>query len=276
MRVLRRFLQGNPRLALAAHGLRQIFAAERHRMAMTPYGFKIAGHALMQAGGFEPEETGLISKLLPEHDRFIDCGANVGFYSCLARRYGKPVLAIEPLAANLKLLLANLDANGWSDSEVVNAGLASKIGIGEIFGTDTGASVVRGWAGMPQDTLLRERIVLTTLDTLVAHRFAGERLLIKVDVEGGEFELLEGASRTLARMPPPTWIIEICLSENFPGGGNRRFAETFELLLSKGYHAFSARSEPHPVSREQVLQWARVGRAEPGGHNYLFRRMASA
>ncbi len=245
-------------------------------MMMTPHGFKIAGNLLMQAGTFEPEETELIIKLLPEHDRFIDCGANIGFYSCLARRYGKPVLAIEPLAANLKLLLANLDANGWSDSEVVNAGLAGKSGIGKIFGTDTGASVVRGWGGMPPDTLLRERIVLTTLDTLVADRFSGERLLIKVDVEGGEFELLEGASRTLARTPAPTWIIEICLSENFPGGRNRRFAETFELLFSKGYHAFAARPELRPVSREQVLQWAREGHAVPGGHNYLFRRTASA
>lgn len=272
VQILRRILRANPRVALALHGLRQAFAADRQRMVMTPYGFKIAGNALMQAGAFEPEETALLSELLPQHDRFIDCGANIGFFSCLARHHGKPVLAIEPLAANLRSLLANLDANGWNDSEVVNAGLADTIGIGEIFGADTGASMVRGWAGMPHNTLLRERVALTTLDTLVADRFTGERLLIKVDVEGGEFALLQGAARTLARIPPPTWMVEICLAENFPAGGNRRFAETFDLFFGKGYRAFAAKPGLPPVSREQVLQWAMAGRAEPGGHNYLFQR----
>lgn len=275
MYALKSFLLRQPRLALALHMIRQAMRPPRHDMVLTPQGFRIAGNLAMQAGVFEPAETALIEKLLPEHDRFIDCGANIGFFSCLARKYNKPVLAVEPLVSNLMLLMANLSENGWRDTEIAPVGLGRHIGIAEIFGSDTGASLVPGWATMPCNTPLRERIALTTLDTLVADRFPGERFLIKVDVEGGEFDLLKGAGRTLARWPSPTWIVEICLSENFPAGANPHFVDTFDLLFSHGYRAYAAKNIQHALSREQILTWVRAGQAERGGYNYVFRRVDS-
>ena len=77
----------------------------------------------------------MLQELLPQHDRFVDIGANIGFYSCLARQMGKPVVAVEPLATNVALLLGNLCANGWQDTEIVVAGLSDKAGIaGDISG----------------------------------------------------------------------------------------------------------------------------------------------
>jgi hypothetical protein len=75
----------------------------------TPYGFKLIGshsvhHQGMQAGLFEPEETEVIRHHLRKADVFIDVGANIGFYSCIARSDGKYVVAIEPLIQNLRYL----------------------------------------------------------------------------------------------------------------------------------------------------------------------------
>ena len=38
----------------------------------------------MRIGKFEVEETAIIAKLLPKVDLFVDIGANLGYYTCLA------------------------------------------------------------------------------------------------------------------------------------------------------------------------------------------------
>jgi FkbM family methyltransferase len=241
-------------------------------MAPTPWGFRMAGHAQMQTGGFEPEEVALMGSLLKEHDALVDIGANVGLYTCLARSLGKRSLAVEPLPANLRFLRANLAANGWQDTEVVEAGLAREPGRAELFGTETGASLIAGWASLPKRTMLRHEILLSTLDALLEGRFAGERLLIKADIEGAEYGMLLGAEKTLARVPAPTWLVEICLTENFPDGANRDYVATFDAFFSRGYSARTANAAARPVVREDVVRWAAQGRADSGSYNYLFTR----
>jgi len=241
-------------------------------MSSTPHGFRMAGHAAMQSGDFEPDEVALLRVLLAERDVLVDVGANVGLYTCLARSLGRRAIAVEPLPANLRLLRANLAANGWSDTDVAEVGLAQNEGSAELFGTDTGASLIPGWASLPRRTLLRHTIRLTTLDALLAGRFAGERLLIKADIEGAEYGMLRGAARTLERTPAPAWMVEICLTENFPDGVNPDYVATFGEFFARGYSARTANPEARPVTREDVARWAREGRAQSGSHNYLFVR----
>lgn len=272
MQLLKQLLRQQPQLAYALHALRQAFAAERQVAVRTPHGFRIAGNRAMQSGDFEREEAVLIAELLATHDRLIDCGANIGYFTCLARQLDKHALAVEPLAANLSLLMANLVENGWSDTEIAPVGLGRDVGIVEIFGSDTGASLVPGWATLPQNTLMRERIALNTLDNVVGSRFLQEKLLIKVDVEGGERALLEGAANILVRRPSPTWIVEICLTENFPGGNNPDFSETFGIFFNSGYRAYAATGAKNEVTAEDIATWSRDGRAQSATYNYLFVR----
>ena len=238
----------------------------------TPYGFRFAGNAAMRSGGFEREEIELVRELLEERDALIDVGANIGLYTCLARSLGKQALAVEPLAANVRRLRANLGANGWKDTEIATVGLAAKEGEAELLGADTGASLVSGWAGLSQSTLLRRTIRLTTLDNLLEGRYVDQRLLVKIDIEGAEHACLRGAAHTLARQPAPAWLVEICLTENFPQGVNPHFAETFNIFFTCGYRAFTANAERRAITPEQVATWAAQGRAESGTYNYLFVR----
>ncbi len=272
MRALKTFLRRQPRIELAYHTLRTILRGRGDVPEPTRHGFRMAGNEAITSGDFEPQEVDVLRELLPQHDRFIDIGANIGFYSCLARQMGKPVVAIEPLAENVSFLLGNLCANGWHDTEIVVAGLGDNVGIAEIFGSDTAASLLPGWGSRSEGSFLRERIVLTTLDSILAHRFPDERFLIKVDVEGGEFNLLKGAMKTLSRAPAPTWMIEICLSENFPGGRNPRYVDTFDLFFEHGYQAKTADKERRPVRRDDVTGWIAAGRTPAGVYNYLFSR----
>jgi len=269
MQSLRATLRRIPLAALLYHRLRASLAPLAP-MTRTPYGFRLSGNAAMQAGGFEPEEVALVRELLAERDVFVDIGANIGLYTCVARSLGKRAVAVEPLAANLKRLRANLAANGWGDTEIAEVGLSDAEGRAELYGADTGASMVSGWAGLPRRTLLKQEIRLTTLDALLGERFAGERLLVKVDIEGAEYACLRGALRTLERDPAPAWLVEICLTENFPDGANPRYAATFELFFERGYRAVTANRARRPVTREEVARWAARGSAESGTYNYLF------
>lgn len=272
LQVLRARLRKVPLVAYWYHRMRGALMPFGAGMSETPFGFRMAGHAQMQAGSFETDEIALMRALLAERELLVDIGANVGLYTCLARSLGRRAVAVEPHPANLRLLRANLAANGWSDTEVAAVGLAQAPGAAELFGTDTGASLISGWASLPRRTLLRHTIRLTTLDALLDGRFAGERLLIKADIEGAEYGMLRGAVRTLERTPAPVWLVEICLTENFPEGANPDYVATFDEFFSRGYSARTANSAARPVTRDEVARWAGQGRAESGSYNYLFTR----
>ncbi len=272
LQALRARLRQVPWLALCVQRLRE---ALRPAAAQTQHGFRFAGNAAMQAGDFEAEELRLVRELLPRCDRLVDIGANIGLYTCIARHLGRQAFAVEPLPANLRLLRANLAANSWSDTEVAEVGLAAQEGSAELYGADTGASLLAGWATLPRRTLLRHTIRLTTLDALLEGRFEGERLLIKADIEGAEYGMLRGAARSLERAPAPAWLVEICLTENFPDGPNPDYVATFDQFFARGYTARTANAAARPVTREDVARWAAQGRSESGSYNYLFTKPAA-
>jgi FkbM family methyltransferase len=189
-------------------------------------------------------------------------------YTCLAASHRKHVIAFEPLAGNLKMLYRNLGCNGFLDVEVFPLGLSGEAGIKRLFGGGTGASFVPGWAGASEKSY--NVVPVSTLDIIVNTRFDGRPLLIKMDVEGFEYELLKGAERTLRFEPKPTWLVEIALDEHFPGGLNDQFYQT-----SSGdtdiYQATIADAEQRLVGPDDVGRWAKQGFVNFGSHNYLFQ-----
>lgn len=241
----------------------------------TPYGFRLYGsatsihHEAMRKGQFEPEETGLLLRALAVSDVFVDVGANIGFYACLACHSGKHVIAIEPQPKNLKLLRKNLLANGYRDADIVTMGVADKPGTARLYGpSGTGASIIPGWAH--QYTGYHFDIELTTLDAVLDNRYPGKRLLIKVDVEGAEYPVLNGAAAVLDRRPQPFWMMEICLEEYHPQGMNPDYLATFEKFWEHGYEVRTADSRQRLVMPEEVRAWVKTGHAGSGVINYLF------
>src|SRR5712671_3909555 len=66
---------------------------------LTPLGFKLmsndyTANRAMQAGMFEVEETEIIRHHLSGAEGFVDVGANIGLYTCIARLEGKYVIAV--------------------------------------------------------------------------------------------------------------------------------------------------------------------------------------
>lgn len=238
----------------------------------TPFGFKLFGPSTMQEGKFEPIETAIADRILDRSDVFINIGANVGYYCCCALAKGKSVFAFEPVDLNVRYLLANIQQNAWADKiEVYPVALGAHPGILEIFGSGTGASLLKGWAGKAStDGAL---VSVLTLDDVLAARFPGASCFIMIDVEGAEYNVLMGAVQFLAGIPEkPVWMVEICVEEHQPDSGsiNPNLERTFRLFFENGYEAWTATEAPRKIEISEVCEVARSGQNSFATHNFIF------
>jgi hypothetical protein len=115
---------------------------------------------------------------------------------------------------------------------------------------------------------------VSTLDALLAHRFAGKRVCIKIDVEGFEYSVLAGAGGTLQREPRPLWLVEVCLTEHHPSGTNPHFADVFQVFWANGYSAYTADRTRRRVTPEDVARWVTARRRDFGTINFMFEATA--
>jgi len=141
----------------------------------------------------------------------IDVGANVGQMSLefgeLVGKRGR-VIAIEPAAGNVRVLRKHIVANGLDDRiEVVEAACAETHGGSATFvvlGDDTNA-VGSGHAiaarATPELQAHPVTVPRVSVDGLCAERNLVPGV-VKIDVEGAEIQVLEGAARTLRTARP--------------------------------------------------------------------------
>lgn len=263
-RLLRNTLERSPAIMSALRTARDELQWRSAKSSEIPEGFLFANSPGMQIGFGDQEETVLFMELFPEYDVLVDIGANTGFYSLLALKHGKHVIAIEPLHENVRMLCRNLRENQWT-AEVWPIGLDQQPGVAVLYGGGTGASLAPGWASTPESW--KQFIPVNTLDNVIANRFSTERLLIKLDVEGGELGVLRGATSVLDRNA--IWVVEITLDCNRKTL-NPQFLETFEIFWSRGYKSFSADAQRLPVTRGDVARWINRGSPDFGSVNWLF------
>ena len=265
-------LEGHfPRLAVMYRTLRDQWDSMKEPQP-TPWGFKLAGNAAMAQGIFEPIETEIVRKLLNEVDILVNVGANVGYYCCHALSMGKPVIAFEPMERNLHFLCKNIKANGWNGAEIFPIALSNRVGILEIYGANTGASLVKGWAGVPDNH--NNLVPCSTIDLLLNNRLQGKKALVLVDIEGAEKWMLEGASQILNNEPSPIWVMEITSKEHQPHGVemNPNFKSTFNIFFQHGYEAFDLEQNMRPMKMEYLEQIFN-GVVEFNSNNFIFRKL---
>ncbi len=114
-----------------------------------------------------------------------------------------------------------------------------------------------------------------SLDNVLGKRFDGQRLLVIVDVEGGELAVIKGGRRHLSMAPRPIWMVEVAVSEHLPAGlgMNPNVLATFQAFWDTGYVALKLdpRSPLAVVGEEEVIAAQKGSRSALGTHNnFLF------
>jgi FkbM family methyltransferase len=185
---------------------------------------KGAGPNAYWVGTYEVARLRALANALSLGAVVYDVGANVGIYSLLASLrvgpFGK-VYVFEPLERNLLYLRRHLTLNNVQNCVILETAVCNREGTRPFSAAAWNSSMAHL---SPDGEIL---VPSTTLDSCIY----GEKGLrppdiIKIDVEGAEFEVLEGAGRTLAEFHP-TIFLEI--------HGAQLHAECRASLLAKGY-----------------------------------------
>jgi FkbM family methyltransferase len=168
-------------------------------------------------------------RLLGPSSLFIDVGANVGTYALWATDLGATVVAIEPDDGARSKLLENAALNGAS-LEVHQVALADEPGVLRFTrGLGTMNHLLAKDAEEPGGV----EVTVSTLDTVLGDRKADGA---KIDVEGAERLVLEGATRALAEGRLPVIQLEWNSMAALHFGEDR--TTVADLLGRYGYRLF--------------------------------------
>lgn len=155
-------------------------------------------------GVYEAQDTSLLRGILREGDVFVDVGAHIGYYSLLAARRGARVVAVEPCPQTFALLRENvkdipsvttLQCACWNEEceKLLYPGRPDNLGM---------ASFMRA-RGRP---VVVQAVTLDgLLDSLCLSR---EVDFLKIDVEGAELEVLQGAGGIIEASPHLVMLVE--------------------------------------------------------------------
>jgi FkbM family methyltransferase len=209
-------------------------------------------------------------------DVALDVGAAMGEYSWILSRVARQVIAFEPGASHHEYLSRLLLGTNIS---LVRAAAGAAPGRVALYtpGSDSNA---RHSATTSQDNpvISQPHTSIDQVEQITLDAFVGERLemgrtvdLLKIDVEGSELNVLEGALELLAAHHPLT----ICEIE---ARHNPDYAEVLRLLRGLGYatyffraHAvepFDGESIEH-LQRPEDLRFRTGQEADPDRNRYI-------
>jgi FkbM family methyltransferase len=185
----------------------------------------------------------------------LDVGANVGahtvFLSHLVRNDGR-VLAFEPLEPNIDALRETIHRRSRIDNITIlqlavgNPGNVRHEVVIRAPGDDlTQASLrLQGAGSWTQGANVREfKVSLTSLDTEPQVQSLPLIDFVKIDVEGGELDVLRGAARTISRHQP---LVYCEMSEAWAGAFGYTPGDLLQFVRSLGYR------EARAFSRKKV------------------------
>jgi FkbM family methyltransferase len=163
---------------------------------------------LFIAGCVEPNVFAVLDRLLQPGMVFVDAGANEGLFTLFAsQRIGDAgrVWAFEPSEREFLRLQANLRLNGRQNVRAFRMGLAERDGEEALAIADFGHEGVNTLGAFAHEgiSLLRtERVPVRKLDDLIRDANVERIDVLKVDVEGAESRVIEGARDVLAEHRP--------------------------------------------------------------------------
>ncbi len=184
-------------------------------------------------------ELQIVRKIIRPGDTCIDVGANIGIYALsmsVAAGAKGDVHAFEPVRKTFRILSENIHHNNVQNVVLNNTAVGNTIGKAEFFVTFQ--SGLAGFGNTGRGTVIeKEEVDVITLDAYVEKRGIKKVSLIKIDVEGFEWDVLKGGEKLLAAMPALVVIAELD-KFNYDALGHDRF-QIVAWMKERGYEAWS-------------------------------------
>jgi FkbM family methyltransferase len=225
----------------AAHHVRYA----RPIVARTADGFAMELHLddridrrIYYTGHYEAPTEVLLRRLLPGAKRFVDIGANNGFFAILAAQLmgdGNEVLAFEPFSATYERLQRNIEVSAAHGITPLKIALSNVTERRPMF-SRAGTLGLSTFAARAENGHGDETVECDTFDNVWARHGGGPIDLVKMDIEGAELLVLEGMPRALEAKLFRHLFVEVHPTQiRDLGGEPRRVAD---LLSASGYRLF--------------------------------------
>jgi FkbM family methyltransferase len=184
----------------------------------------IIGHSLRHYGEYTENEVQVLRQFMQPGFVVYDIGANIGYHTLGLAERAKMVYAFEPNKKNYKLLQKNTQyktniklfpcavSNSVGSVTISDFNLDTQGNYGEVSVSDTGYSVPA-----------------TTIDTLLNDLAILPPQLVKIDVEGYEWNVIQGMKQTIEKHLP------IIFYEHLHGDDLPKVHEYLETLKYKFY-----------------------------------------
>ncbi len=160
------------------------------------------GFELLTTGQYEPPLSEVLRRLLRPGDRFLDLGANEGYFTVLASRLvgsrGK-VYCVEPQSRLQQVIGRNLEINKCRNVDVHRVAIcnsAEPVTLHLSSDANTGGtSFYRHWRVGSGSEIVPAK----PLDEMLPRAESRSIRLLKIDCEGAESEIIPSAERLLAK-----------------------------------------------------------------------------
>jgi FkbM family methyltransferase len=204
---------------------------------------------------YEPEEQNIVRRILLQMQptSVWDVGANIGIWSLFLTSQcsaNTEIRCYEPDPQNLELLKTNMLRNNIDHWSIRAVALSNRNGVGTFYsdpvsGATGSLEQESNFAGKHFDAAREEYTVsLTTIDSEIASGVNPPQF-IKIDVEGHELEVLQGAKETIRKYRP---VLIFETTRNHSGIADYFRALNYELINVEGelinLPAFSTVAKP--------------------------------
>lgn len=216
-------------LACALKMLKNTFVYDfgTFRMVLDNYDPDVS-RQIQQHGWYVDErfDIKVFRKYLRSRMTFLDLGANVGFYTFLARSIigekGR-VFAFEPYPRNAELVKASIRENNYNNVTLVEAAVSDKDGKASLYLSPDESS---------ENSLLELNfqnaitVDVVTLDDYFEKKVSDTKVdFIKMDIEGSEYRAFKGMSKLISCNERMTLMLEF-----WPNGFRRDNQDPYEFL----------------------------------------------
>lgn len=175
----------------------------------------------------EPETLDWLETYLLPQDVFFDIGANIGLYSLYASTLQPQarIYSFEPEAKNFNRLCKNISSNMCTNIIPCNFPLSNEQTFNFFFVHNSQPGSALHSFGQPsdyakefeQDIVIRQGAISFPIDELLKHNEMPSPNLMKIDVDGIELKILEGAKNTLSSKKLKSVLVE---ANDINGEGN--------------------------------------------------------
>jgi FkbM family methyltransferase len=201
-------------------------------------------------GQWEPDLSHFVRGRLRPGDVFVDVGANVGYFSLLAGPVvgaSGGVVAIEASASVYEALRRNLALNRATNVRPIHRAVAQGPGRLTFFEPRAGNPSVTTSVASDPDQAPAFEVAADRLPALLTAGELSRARIIKIDIEGGEYDAVAGLVGALPGLRPDLEIV-VEISPELLAPQSHTADEVIAMLAEHGYHPYRVQHDYRAAS----------------------------